>query len=119
MKYIMTLNMLLLGLLLTGCGKNTVVQHPGAIDSLDSKTYDVLLVAQNVLDNAKVAYKQGKLPETAKAAINAGGVVYTDLRELWLEYRAKPDATLVEKITSATLKINQFVLELRGMGVTQ
>jgi hypothetical protein len=106
----------LLLLLSSGCAKNI---HPGQIDALDGKTYDVLTVAQSVLDEAKVQYAQGKLPTTAKPIINGMGQAYNELRDLWNQYRAKPDASLESKILTATSSLNSFILQLRGMGVSK
>jgi len=110
---------LLLLLLLAGCGKNTIVRHPDAINSLDSRTYDALTVAQSVLDNAKIAIAQGKLPVTAKPIANAGGKAYNELRDIWLEYRANPTASLEQRVIAAALELNRFILELRNMGVAK
>jgi hypothetical protein len=92
-------------------------QYPNAVDKLDSKTYDVLTVAQSVLDNAKVAFKAGKLPSTSKAVINGMGDAYNLLRDLWLEYRVSQDQATAQKILNATTKVNQFILDLRKLGV--
>ena len=113
MKQAITTLALLL-LLSGGCAKSI---HPGSIDAVDSRTYDTLLVAQSVLDNAKIAFKQGKLPDSAKPVINRMGEAYNLLRDLWLEYRANPSAAIEQKITAATLQVNRFILDLRGMGV--
>jgi hypothetical protein len=110
-------NLIALALLLllnSGCAKNI---HPNQIDSLDGKTYDTLLVAQSVLDNAKIQFQQGKLPATSKPVINGMGQAYMELRELWLQYRAAPSASLSDKIVAASLEINRFILELRKIGV--
>jgi hypothetical protein len=113
MKQNLTILALLL-LLSSGCAKNI---HPGSIDKLDSTTYDTLTVAQSVLDNAKIQYAQGKLPTTSKPVINGMGHAYNELRDLWLQYRANPSADLTSKILTATNMINQFILELRKVGV--
>ena len=104
----------LLAILLSGCAKSI---RPGSIDAVDSKTYDTLLIAQSVLDNAKVAVLQGKLPASAKPIINSCGEAYNKLRDVWITYRANPDAELEQRIISATLELNRIILELRGLGV--
>jgi len=106
----------LLLLISGGCAKAI---RPGSIDVVDSRTYDTLLVAQAVLDNAKIAFKQGKLPDNAKPVINAAGEAYNALRDVWLSYRAAPGAALEQRIISATLELNKVILELRNMGVSQ
>jgi len=103
--------------LLTGCTRSALVRHPDAVDELDARTYDTLLVAQAVLDNAKVEILAGRLPASAKPTVNAAGGAYDTLRELWLTYRAKPDASVAEKIAAATLIVNRYILDLRGLGV--
>jgi hypothetical protein len=107
---------LILLLLLWGCAKSI---HPGSIDKLDSTTYDTLTVAQSVLSNAKDLYDKGKLPTTSKPVINGMGHAYNELRDLWLQYRANPSATLSDKIIKASLEINRFILELRKLGVKE
>lgn len=107
----------ILAILLAGSNCRTHVPHPGQIDNLDGQTYDTLTVAQSVLDNARIQYTQGKLPATAKPVINGMGAAYNELRDLWIQYRANPDASLSSKILTATNNVNQFILELRKQGV--
>lgn len=102
---------------LAGCGRSALVRHPDAIDELDARTYDTLVVAQAVLDNAKVAILAGRLTPNAKPVVNAAGSAYDTLRQVWLEYRARPDASLAERVVTATLTVNRSILELRELGV--
>jgi hypothetical protein len=106
---------LLFLLLLVGC--SVKAPHPNAVDKLDGTTYDILTVAQSVLDNAKIDFAQGKLPSTSKPVINGMGLAYNELRDLWLDYHASPDATKVDRILAATNSINNFILQLRKLGV--
>jgi len=108
------ISLALLLLLSIGCAKTI---RPGSIDAVDSRTYDTLLIAQSILDNAKIAVVQGKLTDSAKPVINRMGEAYNLLRDLWLQYRATPNAAIEQKIIAATLTVNQFILDLRGMGV--
>jgi hypothetical protein len=109
----------LLAMCIVACGVNVKARHPNAIDQLDSNTYDTLIVAQSVLDNAKVAVKQGKLPDSAKPVINAGGTAYSVVRELWLEYRANQNTPLANQIIAATPELNKIIMQLRGLGVPE
>lgn len=59
----------LLILVLLGCAKKVEV-HPGAISNLDSYTFDLLLVEQDALNQAKADFQAGKLPVAAKDALN-------------------------------------------------
>jgi hypothetical protein len=77
----------LLSLNFNGCAKNAYVVHPGAVDKVDSATYDMLLMANGALTSAKDMYSQGKLPE-AKNIINNAGRTYNVLRDAWLGYRS-------------------------------
>lgn len=108
---------MLLLFLMPACQKSIIVQHPDSIDALDSNTYDVLTTAQSVLDNTKIAINQGKLPAFAKAISNNAGAAYNTLRDVWLQYRANPNATIAEKVKAAALTLNDFILQLRGIGV--
>ena len=76
----------------SACHKQIVAPHPASLDAFDSQTYDALLVAQGVLDQAKIEYQQGKLAESAKPLINKTGDAYNLARDLWLEYRAVVEA---------------------------
>jgi hypothetical protein len=59
--------------------------HPGAIDMVDSTTYDALLMANGTLTSAKELYSQGKL-DSAKDIINNCGHVYNAVREARINY---------------------------------
>jgi len=80
-RNLLLLSLLALLLLLSG-GCAVKAPHPNAVDKLDGATYDVLTVAQSVLDNAKVNFKAGKLPADSKAIINGMGIAYNELRDL-------------------------------------
>jgi hypothetical protein len=109
---------LFLALILYGC---QVKIHPGAVDQFDSATYDTLIVAQSVLDSAKIAFAQGALPAEAKAIINKAGESYNLLRDAWLGYRAaKTEAdkgNAKAAVDAAVIAVNQFILDLRKLGV--
>jgi uncharacterized protein Usg len=62
--------------------------HPGALDTFDSNTYDALLIAQAVLDQAKIEYKLGNFPTVSLPFINKAGDSYNVARDAWLTYRA-------------------------------
>jgi hypothetical protein len=90
--------------------------RPGAIDKLDSSTYDTLLVAQGLLDATKVSILQGKLPDSAKPIVNQAGMVYDQARNLWLLYRANPNQDTAKLVIDATAQLNTFIAQLRGLG---
>lgn len=90
--------------------------HPGAIDSFDSTTYDVLMISQSVLDEAKVQLKAGKLPESSRAVINRAGSAYDIARDAWLTYRASAPAsrtTQAEKVTTAITNLNSEIAKVK------
>lgn len=100
--------------LTSGCSRAVQIR-PNAVDRLDSVTYDTLLVAQSVLDWAKDAYAKGTIPPESKASINAAGKAYDALRNLWLSYRSSPSQDLATKISEATLTLNTYISQLRGL----
>ena len=61
--------------------------HPGAVNSTDSASYDVLLIAETSIDQARLDYKAGLLPDSAKAALDALIKAYNVARDSWLTYR--------------------------------
>src|SRR5213593_4128944 len=67
-----TFTMLLVALLLaatSACAARYTV-HPGALNKTDSAAYDILLVAETAIDQARLAYKSGQLPAGAKPALD-------------------------------------------------
>lgn len=114
MKRLLPITLLLI--LAGGCAKTIRV---GAIDKLDSDTYNTLTVAQVLLDNAKVSIIQGKLPDTAKLIVNNAGKAYNALRDSWLAYRANPVADTSSRMTAAALEMSRCIADLRGIGVKQ
>lgn len=92
--------------LAVGCHKQISAPHPGALDNFDSQTYDALLVAQGVLDQATIEFKQGNLPAASKAVINDAGNAYNLARDAWLGYRAvKQAGGSLDKLANATNKV--------------
>jgi hypothetical protein len=61
--------------------------HPGALSTTDSAAYDALLVAQAAIDQARVDFKAGELPEKAKDPLNVLIQAYNVARDSWLTYR--------------------------------
>src|SRR5437773_11377545 len=61
--------------------------HPGALNKTDSAAYDILLVAETAIDQARLDYKSGQLPAGAKPALDALVRSYNLARDSWLTYR--------------------------------
>jgi hypothetical protein len=61
--------------------------HPGALNQIDSATYDTLVVAQTTIDDARVAYEAGRLPDSTKPAFDTLVRSYNLARQSWLTYR--------------------------------
>lgn len=83
-----TLLMLALLLSSVGCAKKTVTVHPGAISNLDSYAYDVLLVEQDTINQAKTSFEAGQLPASAKDPLNYAAKQYTVTLAAWNAYHA-------------------------------
>ena len=84
-----TFTMLLVALLLaatSACAARYTV-HPGALNKTDSAAYDMLLVAETAIDQARLAFKSGQLPGGAKPALDALVRSYNLARDSWLTYR--------------------------------
>ena len=62
--------------------------HPGALNKTDSAAYDILLVAETAIDQARLDYKSGHLPAGAKPAFDALIKSYNITRDSWLAYRS-------------------------------
>ena len=65
--------------------------HPGALNPADSAAYDALLIAETTIDQARLDFQSGQLPEEAEAAalkaFDALVRSYNVARESWLTYR--------------------------------
>jgi ABC-type transporter lipoprotein component MlaA len=93
------------------------IPHPGSVDTYDSAAYDLLVVAQSVLDQAKIQFNQGKLPTSAKQIINNAGTSYNLLRDAWLAYRAVQNPDKLKALQNAMAAVNGFLADLRKLGV--
>jgi hypothetical protein len=69
----------------TACAAYTI--HPGALNVTDSAAYDTLLVAQAVIEQARVENQTRTLPPAEKDALNTLIRSYNIAREAWLTYR--------------------------------
>lgn len=78
---------ILLSLLLVGCGPKQYVLHPGSVDEFGSRTYDVLVSVKASLAQAKIEYRAGTLPSSSKDLLNRIGASYNVTRDAWLAYR--------------------------------
>ena len=78
---------------LAGCASLYTV-HPGALNKVDSAAYDTLLVAEALIDQARIDYKAGHLPGPANTALEALILSYNVARESWLAYRGAVSTNL-------------------------
>jgi hypothetical protein len=72
---------------MTACAAVHYTVHPGAINQVDSATYDTLLIAESAIDQGRTDYRAGRLPTQAKDALNALVDTYNVARASWLTYR--------------------------------
>jgi len=73
--------------LTNACAASRYTVHPGALNNTDSAAYDTLLVAEAAIDEARVAYEAGRLPNQTRPALNALIQSYNVAREAWFNYR--------------------------------
>lgn len=86
--------------------------HPGSINEFDSKTYDSLTIYQSVLDEAKVQFLAGKLPQESKPIINKAGETYNLLRDAWLTYRAVQNPNNQALVIQLTAQMEALIADL-------
>jgi hypothetical protein len=72
-------------LLLTACAAMQL--HPGSVNKADSSAYDVLLIAQAVIDQSRAEVTAGTLPENLKPGLMKLIDSYNVARMSWLTYR--------------------------------
>ena len=111
-------SVLLACLLLSGCIFKAKI-HPGAINDFDSKTYDLLLVMNGMLTEAKNQYAAGKIPVSSKWVINNAGASYNIAREAWLAYRDAKTEIDRDKAFAAVAavlpRLREAILELQKL----
>ncbi len=88
MRYAVLLFIAITMTLTTGCAKKTVAVHPGAISNFDSYAYDILLVEQDAINQAKAAYTANSLPPEAKDPLNYAITQYNAAQTAWQAYHA-------------------------------
>jgi hypothetical protein len=87
MRRLVVATIITLTLFTLGCAKKISV-HPGAISNFDSYAYDVLLVEQDVLNQAKADVISGTLPASTKDKVNVAIAQYNTTQALWQTYHA-------------------------------
>jgi len=83
------------------CAASRYTVHPGALDKTDSAAYDILLVAEAAIDEARIDSEAGRLPNQTRPALNALIQSYDIARETWFTYRGAiatrtPSGSLLE-----------------------
>jgi len=73
-------------LLTPACAAHYTI-HPGALNTADSAAYDTLLIAESVINQARVENQTRPLPTPSKDALNVLVQSYNVARESWLTYR--------------------------------
>lgn len=83
------LNVLILGLALSLSGCANYLVHQGAVDTIDSQTYDALLVAKSTIDSTRDQLASGALPPSIKPALNDAIKAYDVAQIAWHAYHDK------------------------------
>src|SRR2546428_13376735 len=73
--------------LVTTAGAARLTMHPGAVNQIDSASYDALLIAEAAIDQARREYQAKRLPDSAKGPLDTLIQSYNLARESWLTYR--------------------------------
>lgn len=93
-----------------GCAKKPIAVHPGAISNLDSYGYDILLVEQAAILEAKNQFNAGSLPAAAKEPLNYAIQQYNLTQAAWQSYHAgnKDDAKLQQALNALVGAVGQL-----------
>ena len=108
---------LLLSTLLVACATKTTptTLPPGAINTFDADSYVSLMGAQAVLSSVKADI--GKLPPSAKPALNKAIASYNIAEAAWQAYHSGANgdtATLTKAITQATVDVAALLTQISG-----
>jgi hypothetical protein len=82
--------------------------HPGAINAADSAAYDTLLIAETTIDQARLDFQAGQLPDEAKTALDALIRSYNVARDSWLTYRGAVPSNVLSDLTAAIQAFQAF-----------
>ena len=82
--------------------------HPGAQNAADSAAYDALLIAQTTIDQARLDFQAGHLPEGAKPALDALIRSYNVARDSWLTYRRAVPSNVLSDLAAAIQAFQAF-----------
>lgn len=115
-----SLLLLCASLVTVGCAKKVAV-HPGAVSNLDSYAYDVLLVEQDAISNAKAAFLAGSLPANSKDPLNAAIKQYDITLGAWQGYHGglTTDATILQNAVDALIGAVAALEQSMGKQVPQ
>ncbi len=89
-------------LLLMGCSAKKPL-HPGAVSNVDSYSYDVLLISQTIIGQARADYLAQNLPASSKDVLNKAIDSYNVAESSWQSYHAgtSKDSTALEQAIQA------------------
>jgi hypothetical protein len=112
MKRVLAL-VLLLPLLLAGCGKVHYTPHPGSVSTFDSAAYDALLDYKAALDQVKDDYAKGKLPPESKGYINQAVAAYNTADSAWQAYHVGATGN-AQQLQDAINAFAQSIADIRA-----
>lgn len=98
-------------MLLGGCYGKKVAVHPGAVSNLDSYAYDILLVEQDVIAQARTDYLAGKLPAQAVSFLRIAITQYNTTQAAWHAYHdqhAGNDTALQDAVNALVAAVAQL-----------
>lgn len=101
----------LLLLLLCSCAgrQGPYIPRVDALNELDSKAYDALLVSESIITTAEASNEAGTLPAFMKPVINALIDVHNTARVAWLSYRQVIGAGTDDELAQAEALSNMLI----------
>lgn len=86
--------------------------HPGALNKSDSAAYDTLLIAESTIDQARLHFQAGRLPDGAKPALDTlihsyNGLAYRGALSTNVESQQYFDG-LTKNLTDLSAAIREF-----------
>ena len=95
------------------------VVHPGALNTFESKAYDVIDDANNLINYARPKLADGSLPASIKPALNklveAYNVAYPALQAYDAAVRSgQPSDQLLNKLTAARSALQSALTAFKG-----
>ncbi len=97
--------------------KSATTLPPGALNTFDANSYVTLMGAQAALNTVKADFAAGKVPASAKPALNDAIASYNTAESAWQSFHAgksNDQAALTAAIAQAVTSVSALITQVSG-----